>query len=43
MFENLGPILTFLRELRGYNQSKVARVAGVGKSQLSKYERGKLE
>ena len=29
------------RELRGKSQVEVARIAGVGKSQLSKYESGK--
>ena len=41
MFENLGPALGLLRELRQYSQAEVARRAGIGKSQLSKYECGK--
>lgn len=41
MFVNLGRTLSLLRELRGRSQSWVAREAGVGKSQLSKYENGK--
>jgi len=41
MFANLGPTLSLLRELRGKSQAKVAREAGIGKSQLSKYENGK--
>ena len=41
MFVNLGRTLTLLRELRGRSQAWVAREAGIGKSQLSKYENGK--
>ena len=41
MFRNLGMALSFLRELRGKSQARLAREAGIGKSQLSKYERGK--
>src|SRR5215210_8543744 len=41
MFANLGRTLSLLRELRGKSQAWVAREAGVGKSQLSKYENGK--
>ncbi|HEX4965297.1 MAG TPA: helix-turn-helix transcriptional regulator [Thermoanaerobaculia bacterium] len=41
MFENLGRTLGLLRELRGKSQARVAREAGIGKSQLSKYENGK--
>jgi transcriptional regulator with XRE-family HTH domain len=41
MFVNLGRTLSLLRELRGKSQSCVAREAGIGKSQLSKYENGK--
>ncbi|HYO16000.1 MAG TPA: helix-turn-helix transcriptional regulator [Thermoanaerobaculia bacterium] len=41
MFTNLGRTLSLLRELRGKSQSRVAREAGIGKSQLSKYENGK--
>ncbi len=41
MFVNLGPALRRARELRGTSQAEVARQAGVGKSQLSKYEQGK--
>ena len=41
MFDNLGRTLSLLRELRGRSQAWVAREAGVGKSQLSKYENGK--
>jgi len=41
MFANLGRTLSLLRELRGKSQARVAREAGVGKSQLSKYENGK--
>lgn len=41
MFDNLGRTLALLRELRGRSQAWVAREAGVGKSQLSKYENGK--
>ena len=41
MFANLGPALARLRDLRGQSQAAVARAAGIGKSQLSKYENGK--
>jgi transcriptional regulator with XRE-family HTH domain len=41
MFVNLGRTLGLLRELRGKSQAQVAREAGIGKSQLSKYENGK--
>jgi len=41
MFENLGSALMLLRELRGVSQAKIARDAGMGKSQISKYERSK--
>ncbi len=41
MFANLGRTLSLLRELRGKSQARVAREAGIGKSQLSKYENGK--
>ncbi|HEX3131323.1 MAG TPA: helix-turn-helix transcriptional regulator [Thermoanaerobaculia bacterium] len=41
MFANLGRTLSLLRELRGKSQAQVAREAGIGKSQLSKYENGK--
>lgn len=41
MFTNLGHTLSLLRELRGKSQARVAREAGIGKSQLSKYENGK--
>jgi transcriptional regulator with XRE-family HTH domain len=41
MFVHLGRTLSLLRELRGKSQANVAREAGIGKSQLSKYENGK--
>lgn len=41
MFSNLGRTLSLLRDLRGFSQSQVALEAGIGKSQLSKYENGK--
>jgi transcriptional regulator with XRE-family HTH domain len=40
-FCNLGKALFLLRDLRGKSQADVARRAGIGKSQLSKYENGK--
>jgi transcriptional regulator with XRE-family HTH domain len=40
-FENLGRALGLLRELRGLSQAALARRAGVGKSQISKYEGGR--
>lgn len=41
MFERLGLGLRTFRELSGKSQAEVARAAGIGKSQLSKYENGK--
>ena len=41
MFKHVGLALRVLRELKGISQAKLARQAGVGKSQLSKYESGK--
>ncbi|SRR5579885_3663505 len=41
MFENLGPALVVLRELRGFTQAEVAEKAGIGKSQVSRYEGGR--
>jgi transcriptional regulator with XRE-family HTH domain len=41
MFDNLGKALRLIREIRGKSAAQVARQAGVGKSQLSKYENGK--
>jgi transcriptional regulator with XRE-family HTH domain len=41
MFENVGKALTLIREIRGMSQAEVARRAGTGKSQISKYENGK--
>lgn len=41
MFENVGKALTLIREIRGMSQTEVARQAGTGKSQISKYENGK--
>jgi transcriptional regulator with XRE-family HTH domain len=41
VFVNLPRTLVRCRELRGKSQAEVARKAGVGKSQLSKYESGK--
>lgn len=41
LFKNLGRALSLLRELRGKSQAQTARTAGIGKSQLSKYETGK--
>jgi transcriptional regulator with XRE-family HTH domain len=40
-FANLGKTIFLLRDFRGKSQAEVARSAGVGKSQLSKYENGK--
>jgi transcriptional regulator with XRE-family HTH domain len=40
MFQHLGRALVLLRSLRGKSQSEAAREAGMGKSQLSKYENG---
>lgn len=41
MFRNVGKALSLLREIRGKSQANLAREAGIGKSQLSKYETGK--
>ena len=41
MFDNLGLALGLLRELRGKSQARLSKDAGIGKSQLSKYENGK--
>ena len=41
MFENLGRTIALLREFKHLSQAAVARRAGIGKSQLSKYEGGK--
>ena len=41
MFRHLGLTLALLRGLRRRSQTDVAREAGIGKSQLSKYEGGK--
>jgi len=41
MFESLGSTLRLLREQARLSQSELARRAGMGKSQVSKYESGK--
>jgi len=41
VFQNIGRALALLRELKHLSQAALARRAGVGKSQLSKYEGGK--
>lgn len=41
MFRNLGSALRIVREQRLLAQAALARAAGLGKSQLSKYESGK--
>lgn len=41
MFGNMGKAIALLRGLRGKSQSRLAREAGIGKSQLSKYETGR--
>lgn len=41
MFDHLGLTLTVLRTLKGMKQAELAARAGIGKSQLSKYEGGK--
>ena len=42
MFRHLGLTLRLLRELRGQSQGEIAKEAGISKSQLSKYENGRL-
>jgi len=41
MFDNLGKALILIREIRGKSAAQICREAGIGKSQLSKYENGK--
>lgn len=41
VFAHFGTALALLRNLRGRSQARVARDAGIGKSQLSKYEGGR--
>jgi transcriptional regulator with XRE-family HTH domain len=41
MFEHLGPALRLLREQADLSQTRLAREAGMSKSQLSKYEKGR--
>ncbi len=41
MFDRIGNALELIRQFRGMNQVSLARAAGVGKSQLSKYVNGK--
>lgn len=41
MFGNLGKTIALLREMRGYSQIALSREARIGKSQLSKYEKGR--
>jgi transcriptional regulator with XRE-family HTH domain len=41
MFAELGRTLRILRESAGLSQAELASRAGLGKSQVSKYERGK--
>lgn len=41
MFRNLGLAISVIRTMRGMSQAGVAQAAGIGKSQLSKYENGK--
>jgi len=41
MFTELGRTLRILRESAGLSQAELARRAGLGKSQVSKYENGK--
>ena len=42
MFENLGLALFVVRSLKGRSQGDVSREAGLGRSQLSKYETGRV-
>jgi len=42
MFRNLGYVLRLLRELKGLSQQEVARKGGIGKSQVSLYESGRV-
>lgn len=41
MFKHVPLALRVLREMKGLSQAAAARAAGIGKSQLSKYEKGK--
>ncbi len=40
-FSDMGRTLVLVREMKGFRQSALARAAGIGKSQLSKYEGGR--
>ncbi len=40
MFQNLGNTLALIRNLRRKSQAQIARDAGIGRSQLSRYENG---
>ncbi len=40
-FSDMGRTLVLVREMKGFRQSALARAAGIGKSQLSKYECGR--
>lgn len=42
VFKNVGLALRLLREMRGLKLAQLARMASVGKSQLSRYEAGQL-
>lgn len=42
MFRHMGLTLRLLRDLREKSQGQVAKEAGISKSQLSKYENGRL-
>jgi transcriptional regulator with XRE-family HTH domain len=41
LFRHVGLVVRLLRELKGISQAELARQAGLGKSQLSKYEAGR--
>jgi transcriptional regulator with XRE-family HTH domain len=41
IYRNVPRAITLIRELRGLDQAQAALRAGIGKSQMSKYESGK--
>lgn len=41
VFQNLGPTLALCRDFSQLSQAELARKAGIGKGQLSKYESGR--
>lgn len=42
-FENIGDLLLAVREQRDLTQEEMGALVGLGKSRISKYERGRVE